>query len=121
MLRFEKAETVAVVFRQGKNLVIPPFEISSDERVPGEKFEETARRIASEVGVVGSVDYALETQQGYADRAYLMTGVYDEFADSDFLVPAHHGEQAIGQHPYLSESEKTLLRSALSRFKSRSL
>ena len=42
MLRFEKAETVAVVFRQGMNLVVPPFEIPSDVRIPGEGFEEPA-------------------------------------------------------------------------------
>ena len=73
--------------------------------------------------MVGSVSYALQsgTEQGHPDRAYLMTGVYDEFVDSDFLVPAVDGERAVAEHPYLNDSDKALLRSALRHFESRSL
>lgn len=123
MLRYEKSDTVAVVFKQGLNLVVPPFEVPSDQRVPGEAYEETAHRLARQVGVVGSVSHALQTSrtEGYPDRAYLMTGVYDEFADSDFLVPAINGESFIAQHPYLSDIDKELLRSALRCMEYRSL
>jgi hypothetical protein len=115
MLMYEKAGSVAVVFRQGMDILVPPFEVPIEQRLSGETYEKTAHRLAQQVGINGSVSHSLitDTSQGEPDRAYLMIARNGELADSDFLVPAIDATKIVDQHPRLNEIEKALLRSAL--------
>lgn len=106
---------VAVIFRQGMSVQVPPFEVPVRRREDGETYEQTALKLSREVGIDATVSHSLHvpnTDREYErpPLLYLMndrtSGVTTE--KSDFMVPAGELPSAVIDHPYFTDTEKAL-------------
>lgn len=108
-------QEVAVVFRKGTSLIIPPFEVTREERRVYETFEASALRLSSEFGVMGSIDHALTPTKVVSDtfpRAYMIHPKNGELDRSEFLIHYDEVQDHVARHDYLSDIDKALIHCA---------
>jgi hypothetical protein len=121
MLRFEHSNSVAVIFYENSKILVPPLEIPKEYQFSTETTEETALRLAGQVGINASVYHGLRvdrTIQDTPDYLFLLRPVRSELEDSEFLVPISRLGTVIDRHSSLNDLDKSLMRSAIRHFDS---
>ena len=116
-------ENVALIFRQGKDILVPPFEVPTRRRGEGESYERTIDLLAEEVGIDASISHAIAIPRQhevvrFPMRLYLMhdysTGITSP--RSDFMVNIADLPEAIAEHAYFSDTERALFWAVIRRF-----
>jgi hypothetical protein len=119
MLRFERSNSIAVIFYEKSKVLVPPLEIPKEYQFSTETSEETALRLAGQVGINASVYHGLVVDREVGDAPdylYLLRPVHNELDESEFLVPIPKLNTVIDRYSSLSDLDKSLMKSVVRHF-----